>query len=642
MDPILLGMIKKASSPSDSQVASAVNSYLTKNPVQAYDDTEIKNELSNKESTIIDFIQKGYSEIPFVWEKGAINGVGGADDNSATDKIRTVGMYKITSGFKYSRSDTIATWCYQYSNAGVYEGDRDIKSIVFDETKLYRFSRWTDDIEKGKNISVKKTVESGYIIDELNKFKGGKECEVVPPFKNLYNISSNCSIGNAIEFVSDPYRRVFCFEIEKVNRPKGIFIEGSGNGTSWYAVCDENDIVLSLGESASERKTDYVNLESNENAKKIYVVSTYDNLVGFYYYGDREIYKGDKIHMSCDSIDNGSETLDGNDTYRLTGDGQIVSFSIPKTVCRSFGLWIKIPTYEEAKKLSSFNIKAYNGSTKTANCSGSNWLMFQLGEWNLLKISMDDRDNQIDRIDVTFTSSEPINILLADFVLVNNFNKPSVIINFDHVWGATNDCGAYDYFSDNNIPITITGVFKDTSDSVKTKIRDNYKKGLFEIGIYSNEQSDTNSIDANTTSYSTVLQRLNNIIDSKISDGFYPQSFGGGNHYITPQIKKALDVCNFKAIRGGDSAVGGNSVICKNPKYIFICGTLTRIMRTGDTMMYFTHGLSSSPSTEPTPSLYEDYSVFKTWLDNAIALRDKGGLDFYTMSNYVRLVENER
>ena len=52
MDPILLGMIKKASSPSDSQVASAVNSYLTKNPVQAYDDTEIKENVNALKSDL--------------------------------------------------------------------------------------------------------------------------------------------------------------------------------------------------------------------------------------------------------------------------------------------------------------------------------------------------------------------------------------------------------------------------------------------------------------------------------------------------------------------------------------------------------------------------------------------------------------
>ena len=602
----------------------------------------LKDDLTNKESIIIDFIQKGYSEIPFVWEVGAIKGMGGTDDNDVTNKIRTVGMYKIPSDFKYSASDAIPTWCYQYSSTGVYEANPDISGLVFDETKLYRFVRWTGDVEKGKAISVKKVVEADYIIDELNKLKDRKECEVVSPFKSLSTISSNCSIGNPIEFVSNSYRRVFCFEIEKINRPKGIYIEGFGTGTPWYAVCDENDIVLSLGEAVNARKADYVNLEVIENAKKIYVVSTYSKLVGFYYYGNRIIYKGDKIHMSCDNVDNGSETLDGNNTYKLAGDGQIVSFSIPKTVCRSFGFWVKIPTYEEAKKLSSFNFTAYNSSTKVAVCNGTSWLMFQLGEWNMLKFYMGDTNNEIDRIDVTFTSGEPISILIADFVLVNNFNKPSVIINFDHIWEATDACGAYDYFSDNNIPISITGVFKDVSDSVRTKVMDNYKKGLFEIGIYSNEQRDTNSIDANTASYNTVLQRLNNIIDSKISDGFYPESFGGGQHYITPQIKKALDVCNFKSIRGGTSAIGGNSIICKNPKYIFCGGDLAHIMMTGDTMMYFNHGLSSDPSAESDPSLYGNYSKFKAWVDNAIALRDKGGLDFHTMSNYVRLVENER
>ena len=150
MDPILLGMIKKASSPSDSQVTNAINAYLAKNPVEAYDDTEIKenvnalkSDLGNKESVIIDFIQKGYSEIPFVWEKGAINGVGGADDNSATDKIRTVGMYKIPSGFKYSRSDSVSTWCYQYSSTGVYEGDHAEEKSGFADAESLS-DRWCD------------------------------------------------------------------------------------------------------------------------------------------------------------------------------------------------------------------------------------------------------------------------------------------------------------------------------------------------------------------------------------------------------------------------------------------------------------------------------------------------------------------
>ena len=41
MDPLLLGMIKKASSPTDEQVTSAVNKAIANGSLQAYDDTEI-------------------------------------------------------------------------------------------------------------------------------------------------------------------------------------------------------------------------------------------------------------------------------------------------------------------------------------------------------------------------------------------------------------------------------------------------------------------------------------------------------------------------------------------------------------------------------------------------------------------------
>ena len=104
MDPILLGMIKKASSPSDSQVTNAINAYLTKNPVQAYDDTEIKENISLlKEEKI-----NGVSVDSF----GA-KGDGVTDDtaaiqsalDSALSNDRTTVFF--TSGKKYLVSDTL-------------------------------------------------------------------------------------------------------------------------------------------------------------------------------------------------------------------------------------------------------------------------------------------------------------------------------------------------------------------------------------------------------------------------------------------------------------------------------------------------------------------------------------------------------
>ena len=47
MDPILLGMIKKASSPTDEQVTSAVNNAIANGSLQAYDDTSVKASISS-------------------------------------------------------------------------------------------------------------------------------------------------------------------------------------------------------------------------------------------------------------------------------------------------------------------------------------------------------------------------------------------------------------------------------------------------------------------------------------------------------------------------------------------------------------------------------------------------------------------
>ena len=47
MDPILLGMIKKASSPTDEQVTSAVNNAIANGTLQAYDDTSVKASISS-------------------------------------------------------------------------------------------------------------------------------------------------------------------------------------------------------------------------------------------------------------------------------------------------------------------------------------------------------------------------------------------------------------------------------------------------------------------------------------------------------------------------------------------------------------------------------------------------------------------
>ena len=56
MDPLLLGMIKKAGKPTDAQVSTAVNNYLTENPIQAYDDTEILASVSSLQSNRINCI----------------------------------------------------------------------------------------------------------------------------------------------------------------------------------------------------------------------------------------------------------------------------------------------------------------------------------------------------------------------------------------------------------------------------------------------------------------------------------------------------------------------------------------------------------------------------------------------------------
>ena len=99
MDPILLGMIKKTGKPTDAQVSTAVNAYLADNPVQAYDDTEIKENLVDLNTTV-----GYYSNYVTPQMYGAV-GDGVADDTQAIKTAMQnskyvffpLGIYRITS-----------------------------------------------------------------------------------------------------------------------------------------------------------------------------------------------------------------------------------------------------------------------------------------------------------------------------------------------------------------------------------------------------------------------------------------------------------------------------------------------------------------------------------------------------------------
>ena len=93
MDPILLGMIKKASSPTDEQVASAINTAIANGTLQAYDDTDINEHISGLESIIgVSYSPSGAGNKEDLWEKGGIHSSETTnldDDTNKKARIRT-------------------------------------------------------------------------------------------------------------------------------------------------------------------------------------------------------------------------------------------------------------------------------------------------------------------------------------------------------------------------------------------------------------------------------------------------------------------------------------------------------------------------------------------------------------------------
>lgn len=513
-----------------------------------------------------------------------------------------------------------------------------------------RFSTLTETLPKNGgscSISVKSK-------DELyveSKFKKELRNPVSIRIASNMNTIGNNVAGNKIEYTFNVYREVACAELDDSVKAIHLVYAVGDNENICAVITDMDDNVIKVI-NGNNNKGAKIKIDNVEGSAKIYwTVIRNDKPCAVYEFVDSKIllFEGTKKELlfsdgeeaKYDMIDleyahsftfNQTTTTSGDITFELCG-----GFSV--------GLWMKIPSYSAVRNTSKIIIDAYKDST-LINKVSIDANAFQLNEWVLIKIPFDYTVTQryLNRVVISVITShtEDFTVLVSPFALENHYEKPILVINADSFWGGSERCGFYDYMINNQIPFTVTGVYHEedmVSDEMKSKIKKAYNDGLLDVGIYTNEQPITHPISISATSYLTVKDSMEYLIESKIQDGFNPVSLGAGQHYITPAIKKVIDISGFKCIRGGNS---GTSVLIHtdNNKIVYMTGNKNSAMFSGGTGFYFMHGVSTDPSSEYMESIYCNWDTVKTYLDDALALRDAGEIEILNMKQYAELLAN--
>ena len=460
-----------------------------------------------------------------------------------------------------------------------------------------------------------------------------------------YRIDNTIAVGDTINLISTNWRSVISTSIPE--NAIGIYLAGTYDATyPKYAVVDKNDKVLKISalDSAATGYNYgyYVDIEQiADTAETIYFEcsSNSESITIFWVYNhnDFNICKGEPKTVTFSSASL-TKTYENNmpvmvKTFDNTNNIETIEFTEMQH-CRSVGLWLKVADYNTLSALSSIRVSLYKNNDLATTDEAENPQFLQMCNWVFLKVrTLDYEFNKI-IITVNFSdTTKTASIEIGAYPIINHFNRPIMSLDFDQTWQATADCGAYDDLFDNNIPFTITGHISHYLE----KITAYAKKGMLDIGSYAGS-TDGTAIGSQMT-LSEMLTALNGRIDSKISEGFdVPSSFGGGGHIIEPKLRRALEISNFKSVKGG--SIGGiNCATCTDPRYIYISGNTEMAMTLGSVYFFFAHGISSNPSAEENPAMYMSYADFTAILGAIIAHANSGGALVLNMKQYTEFME---
>ena len=447
----------------------------------------------------------------------------------------------------------------------------------------------------------------------------------------------NAVVGNTIEYVNDPYR--CCYEV-LIEEKTDYFLSNcrSRNNSQAWAIVDKNDIVISCGKY-EDIETGLL-IKGMKNAYKLYFSMDSGSISVLYKYIDNFIlYDGDKVNYDIvSSIDTPMKkslnTIEGKNSYIINFSNSDTknTITIPVTASNfnTIGFWVNMKFFDVLKTSKiSINYLQDSKSLFTSEITQDN---LRFGEWFFHKVRV-DKAYTVNNIKLTVTfenSKDNVYLEISPFIVLNQFSIPTVAINFDHAWKASDDCGLYDKLINNNIPFTITGQFN-CEDVTKEKLLNACANGLVDIGMYGNEEyNDGNYEIADTsTDYMAAVTNMNKCLNKKIEDGITPLSFGARGHVITPLVNNIVKNNGFKVIRNMSSGYANNSLF-GNKEFLcittrpFVTTGLDKVPLSGSCFALFAHGVSSKPSGEEKPSLYYNWADIEQVINTLITMRDDG------------------
>lgn len=458
------------------------------------------------------------------------------------------------------------------------------------------------------------------------------------PTEGNYVLKAN--VGGNIEKVYNQYRTLYKM---KVNKNTSYFLTNiqtlSSDANVWVLV-DKNEKAISVGSYGNYNTGAFV--KGNENAEYLYFTALND-VFGYVYQdnGKFEVYKGVNIgYTSVVDFKNNGNSINDTDIVTIN-TSESFDLTFTATMCNTIGLWLKVP-YFELDNLSSIKLEAKKNGTilKTSTLNKTN---FEHGTYLFFKMLVCD---EIDSISVTPNCSSAIDIELSDVLVINQFTRPYLCINFDNAWQQSNDCGAYDFLINNNIPFTITGSLENIDSDTRQKLLSAHAKGLLDIGCYGNEQYDgvSYSVTNEISDYATLENTMCDLLTKKLSYCQNPISFGPRQHKMTPVLRKCITNNGFKISRYSPNNANAdidlyNSLFDKSlivlSEFGFNNTVRTNLIGGGGTIL-FAHGLSANPSGEDYPSNYSQYK--ESYINEILRLRDEFGMIIINMKQLYELI----
>lgn len=643
---------------SPEEIKNAVNEYLEKNPVKPGATTEqaqqieqnktdvasLKEETGSLKEDLADRSEREYFTV------NDINVAGGIDKNTG-ENIALSWHYR-SDFIPVCKGDIIQYTLSSFATTNIIsfydinkkyiiddsiQGNGNISSdtIIVSKTGYAKFVCNGDYLPSGNNKAYFRIVEKLDSREELKEFKKF----VYDSINDSYPVISALSgeqkysnkiidatsvVGESIVLSNNSYRNTFEFSIP--DGAIGAFVYGCGNddGSPIFAVTDHDGNVLCIDSSATtnvERVGIYANFNGLD-ADKLYVTcSTSDNQTVFFDYGydSNIISHGKPIPYNCDNKQYSPFLIKGHGTNIVTVDSNGISITFDTVNARNVGFYIKTTDVNYKTNFSKLTISLMNGGTTISNDEILN-TAFMYGEWLFIKVCTQNKLANTIKI-----SSDGIaKIVISDKVIINRFDKPYLMVNFDQAWKSSLDCGAYDYLIENKIPFTITGRVFSTNDSgspvissdIENKVSEMYSNGWCSVGIYGNEFLENPFVET-INDMETLDKNLKKLISRKEENGFNVRMFGGVDHKVSRLMRRVCKENGIYIMRNCIATNSANIGIVSTEKIVYAT-SLNLFMANGNPVLFFTHGVSSNPSSEEQGWVGHSLTDFKNTIDTYI------------------------